>query len=95
MTSDEIVPRPPTGTRFTAWSGAEEVVLASGGLWGVCGLGVREPGFAGSGPRRIRRPEPEGRPAGPSHSVRSLSSGPCVCGRGWGLGYWPGDSPAS
>ncbi|MEJ1271223.1 POU domain class 6 transcription factor 1 [Cricetulus griseus] len=35
--------------------------------------GEREPGFAGSGPRRIRRPEPEGRPAGPSHSVIVMS----------------------
>lgn len=85
---------PPTGTLFAARFGAQVAAIASGRLWGEpTGLGGGEPGSAGSGPRRILCPEPEGRPAGPSHSVRSLSSGPCVCVSvcvGGGGGWVPG-----
>lgn len=88
---------PRTGTLFAARFGAGAAAIASSGLWGEpAGLGGGEPEFAGSGPRSILCPEPEGRSAGPSHSVRSLSSGPCVCvWEGVGAGSWPGDSPAS
>lgn len=70
---------PPTGAPSSPplWCGGCNV--ASGRLWGrPAGLGVGTQNFAGSGPRKdpVSRPERTG--PRPLHSVRSLSSGPCV-----------------
>lgn len=58
------------------------------GGWGarICGFGSpKDPVSGARGP--ARRPLPLGQ----VFVQRPL----CVCGRGWGLGSWPGDSPAS
>lgn len=88
---------PPTGTVFAARFGTQVAAIASSRLWGEpAGLGGGEPGICGFGSPK----DPVSGARGPARRPLPLRQvfvqrPLCVCGRGWGLGSWPGDSPAS
>lgn len=65
-------------------------------LGGACGIGGWGAGICGFGSPK----DPVSGARGPARRPLPLRQvfvqrPLCVCGRGWGLGSWPGDSPAS